>query len=265
MFSWFSLSSSKLFLVTGICFLLPEKYDDTAGAPFYTNSSSGEVVWQIPQDESKLVNLGSAFAATAEDNATCNTAAIVGEWIECWDDEAGAVFYQHAATGEVAWDIPAAEAQSNSSLLPDAFEDGAEKSAPPSAALARTFGRPPGSALVPPVGSGPAAARSLRGSIALRPTDDPGTSSAAASPPKSLPPIVPPALLTKPAGPAPHVPHYPPVFRPLDLQQPLKPQLLGKGSFDGSSTQHAYSPASFSRNNFLIGHSISTSIHTAID
>jgi len=217
-----------------------EKYDEESGVPYYENSTTGEVVWEIPVDESMIHQpsaVGTELEVAAEET---NDSAVIGEWAEYWDDDAGTAYYQHKSTGKISYENPFEEA-----------------------------GTDPPMSVPGPVGSGPAAARALRDSQQLvEQSSDNSSISEEPAPPETSPStgIMSRAMMQdNPQSQLPRSPQYPPSKQRLDLDQPIKEQVLGLGSFDGSSIMGLGSPPSFNRNQFLVGKSNSPSANQAID
>ena len=208
------------------------------------NSSSGEIVWEIPFEEPKAIEqaedvYGESEAVVVEEGSASANIEPGNERTELWDDETGAVYYQHNTSGELMWVAPwqtssAIDTQLKDSANPDTTVDSLGE-ATSSFDEAGTSFMPSAVAHASPVGSGPVAARSLRVSAYAKHTGSPSASGKVGLSPKNLPSIVPRISITKSnsgTSVAPS-PQYSKTLKPLHLEQPLKG--LDKGSFDSSS------------------------------
>lgn len=193
------------------------------------NSSSGEVVWEIPFEEPKAIEQAEIMedvskGVTAEDGRTCAKIEPENEWTELWDDETGAVYYQHNTSGELMWEAPwqtssAIDTQLEDSTNPDTTV-GSLGEGMTSFHEAGTSSMPSAVAHVSPVGSGPVAARSLRVSAYAKHTGSPSASGKVCLSPKNLPSIIPRISITKSnsgTSVAPS-PHYSKTLKPFHLE-----------------------------------------------
>lgn len=95
-----------------------EKYDDESGFPYYENMSSGEVVWQKPEDwdENGGAVEGVDEEAAEETVRGVGDAAWVSNFEEKWDTEAGYPYFENKVTGEILWKKPVAWASAESAV-----------------------------------------------------------------------------------------------------------------------------------------------------
>jgi hypothetical protein len=107
-----------------------EAVAEDSGATYFYHSGTGDVSWERPIGDFKVIEGGNEMTNTSTDETTISVVAAstssVDDWVETMDDTTGQCYYYNAKTGVTSWEKPTTLAIVQEATVSEENEDWAE-------------------------------------------------------------------------------------------------------------------------------------------